>query len=413
VRNWFSFRKGAATGDRLYKVDMSKAVIVSGARTAIGSFGGALTDVSATELGRVVIESALKRAGIDRVDIEEVIMGNVLQAGVGMNPARQSAIAAGVPDSVPSFTVNKVCGSGLKAVALAAQAIAAGDGDLIVAGGVESMSRAPYLLKKARWGYRLGGDEIADSMLSEGLACAIAGCHMGVTAENVAAESGITREAQDEFAAESQRRAAAAISAGRFDEEIVPVMIAQKKGDAVAFKVDEYPRAGTTADTLTRLKPAFQKEGTVTAGNASGINDGAAAVVVASEERARLMELAPMAKIVSYASAGVDPRLMGMGPVPAIEGALEKAGLELTDIDLFELNEAFAAQSLAVMRKLRLDAARVNVNGGAIALGHPIGASGARILVTLLFEMRRRDVRRGLAALCIGGGQGIAMIVER
>ena len=392
---------------------MTRAVIVSGARTAIGSFGGALTGVPATELGRVVIESALERAGIDPSDIEEVIMGNVLQAGVGMNPARQSAIAAGIPDSVPSFSVNKVCGSGLKAVALAAQAIAAGDADLIVAGGMESMSRAPYLLKKARWGYRLGGDEIIDSMLSEGLTCAMAGCHMGVTAENVAAASGITREAQDGFAAESQRRAEAAISAGRFDEEIVPVIIAKKKGEELAFKVDEYPRAGTTVETLARLKPAFQKEGTVSAGNASGINDGAAAVVVASEERARLMELAPMAKIVSYAAAGVDPRYMGMDPVPAIERALEKAGLELRDIDLFELNEAFAAQSLAVLAKLGIDNSRVNVNGGAIALGHPIGASGARVLVTLLYEMRRRDVRRGLASLCIGGGQGIAMIVER
>jgi len=392
---------------------MSKAVVVSGVRTAIGSFGGALTDVPATELGRIVIESALDRAGIDRSDIEEVIMGNVLQAGIGMNSARQSAIAAGIPDSVPSFTVNKVCGSGLKAVALAAQAIAAGNADLIVAGGMESMSRAPYLLKKARWGYRLGGDEIVDSMLSEGLTCAMASCHMGVTAENVAAASDITREAQDAGAAESQRRAEAATSGGRFDEEIVPVMIAQKKGEPVAFRVDEYPRAGTTAETLARLKPAFQKEGSVTAGNASGINDGAAAVVVASEDRARLMELAPMAKIVSYASAGVDPRFMGMGPVPAIERALEKAGLELKDIDLFELNEAFAAQSLAVVAKLGIDASRVNVNGGAIALGHPIGASGARVLVTLLYEMRRRDVRRGLAALCIGGGQGIAMVVER
>lgn len=391
----------------------ARSVIVSGARTAIGSFGGALADVAATELGRVVIESALQRAGIDRSDVEEVIMGNVLQAGAGMNPTRQAAIAAGIPDSVPSFTVNKVCGSGLKAVALAAQAIGAGDAELIVAGGMESMSRAPYLLNKARWGYRLGADQLVDSMLSEGLTCAMAGCHMGVTAENVAAASLITRESQDEFAAESQRRAQAAVAAGRFDQEIVPVMIAQKKGEPIAFKRDEYPRVGTTNETLARLKPAFQKEGTVTAGNASGINDGAAAVVVASEERARLMELAPLAKIVSYASAGVDPRIMGMGPVPAIERALEKAGLGLKDIDLFELNEAFAAQSLAVVGKLGIDASRVNVNGGAIALGHPIGASGARVLITLLYEMRRRDVRRGLAALCIGGGQGIAMIVER
>ncbi|HKP87015.1 MAG TPA: acetyl-CoA C-acetyltransferase [Blastocatellia bacterium] len=393
---------------------MSKAIIVSGVRTAIGSFGGTLKEVSVTELGRVAIEGAIGRAGIDRAHIEEVIMGNVLQAGAGMNPARQSAIAAGIPESVSSFTVNKVCGSGLKAVALAAQAIAAGDAELIVAGGMESMSRAPYLLKDARWGYRMGNGEIVDSMLNEGLTCAMAGCHMGVTAENVAAKFGVSREAQDEFAAESQRRALAAIAAGRFDEEIVPVMIKQKKGGDVAFKVDEYPRAGTTAETLARLRPAFQKEeGTVTAGNASGINDGAAALVVVSEERARLMELAPMAKIVSYASAGVDPRLMGMGPVPAIERALEKADLSINDIDLFELNEAFAAQGLAVLKELAIDSSRVNVNGGAIALGHPIGASGARVLVSLLYEMRRRDARRGLAALCIGGGQGIAMIVER
>ena len=334
--------------------------------------------------------------------------------GSGMNTARQSAIAAGIPDSVPSFTVNKVCGSGLKAVTLAAQAIAAGDADLVVAGGMESMSRAPFLLKDARWGYRLGNGELVDSMLSEGLTCAMAGCHMGITAENVAEMCGITREAQDEFAAESQRRAESAIAAGRFEDEIVPVTLPQKKGDPLVFKIDEYPRAGTTADALARLKPAFKKQaGTVTAGNASGINDGAAAVVVASEERARLMELAPMAKIVSYATAGVAPRLMGLGPVPAIERALEKANLGINDIDLFELNEAFAAQSLAVLAKLGLDGARVNVNGGAIALGHPIGASGARVLVTLLYEMKRRDLKRGLAALCIGGGQGIAMIVER
>src|SRR5262245_62056364 len=277
---------------------MNSAVIVSGARTAIGSFGGALSEVPATELGRVVIESALKRAGIDPNDVEEVIMGNVLQAGVGMNPARQSALASHVPESVPSFTVNKVCGSGLKAVSLAAQAIIAGDADLIVAGGMESMSRAPYLLRKARWGYRLGNDEIVDSMLSEGLTCALAGCHMGVTAENIAARHAISREAQDAFSAESQSRAEGAISSGRFDEEIVPVMVRQKKGDASAFKVDEYPRAGTTVEKPASLRPAFQKQGAVTAGNASGINDGAAALVVASEQRARLMELAPMAKIV-------------------------------------------------------------------------------------------------------------------
>jgi acetyl-CoA C-acetyltransferase len=392
---------------------MNRALIISGARTAIGSLGGVLRDIPVTELGRVTIESAIERAGIDKADIDEVIMGNVLQAGAGMNPARQSAIAAGIPDFVPSFTVNKVCGSGLKAAALAAQSIAAGDGELIVAGGMESMSGAPYLLKKARWGYRLGNEQIIDSVLSEGLTCAMASCHMGVTAENVAASCDVSRDAQDEFAAESQRRASAAISSGRFDEEIVPVMVAQKKGEPLAFKIDEHPRTETKKESLAKLKPAFQNDGTVTAGNASGINDGAAALIIASEERARLMELAPMATIVSYASAGVDPRYMGLGPVPAIERALEKAGLALKDIDLFELNEAFAAQSIAVIRKLGLDSSRVNVNGGAIALGHPIGASGARILVTLLYEMRRRDVRRGLAALCIGGGQGIAMIVER
>jgi acetyl-CoA C-acetyltransferase len=391
-----------------------RAVIISGVRTAIGAFGGALKDVSTRDLGRVVIEGAINRAGIDPADIEEVIMGNVLQVGGGMNVARQAAIAAGIPEAVSSFTVNKVCGSGLKAVALAAQAIAAGDADLIVAGGVESMSRAPYLLPNARWGYRMGNGEMIDSMLSEGLTCAIAGCHMGITAENIAAKYSISREDQDAFSADSQLRAAEAIAAGRFAEEIVPVLIPQKKGAPLAFQVDEYPRAGTTADTLAKLRPAFMKEnGTVTAGNASGINDGAAALVVVSEDRARLMELSSLGTIVSYASGGVDPRYMGMGPIPAIERALEKAELKLSDIDLFELNEAFAAQSLAVVRELGIDPALVNVNGGAIALGHPIGASGARVLVTLLHEMRRRKVKRGLSALCIGGGQGIAMIVER
>ncbi|HEU4389578.1 MAG TPA: acetyl-CoA C-acetyltransferase, partial [Blastocatellia bacterium] len=320
----------------------------------------------------------------------------------------------GVPDTVPSFTVNKVCGSGLKAVALAAQAIVAGDADLIVAGGTESMSRSPYLLRDGRWGYRLGNGELLDSMLSEGLTCALAQCHMGVTAENIATRYEISRGDQDAFAAESQRRALTAIADGRFVDEIVPVGIPQKKAAPTLFSTDEYPRKGTTPEVLAKLKPAFlQSGGSVTAGNASGINDGAAALVVASGERARLMELVPIARIVSYASAGVDPRYMGMGPVPAVEKALEKAGLAIADIDLFELNEAFAAQSLAVMRELRLDPLKVNVNGGAIALGHPIGSSGARILVTLLYEMRRRNVRRGVAGLCIGGGQGIAVVVER
>jgi acetyl-CoA C-acetyltransferase len=373
-----------------------------------------LKDVPASELGRVAIEGAISRAGIDPSDIDEVIMGNVLQAGGGMNTARQAAIAAGIPDVISSFTVNKVCGSGLKAVTLAAQAISAGDADLIVAGGTESMSSAPYILKQARWGYRMGNGELVDSMLSEGLTCAMAGCHMGITAENIAEKYSITREAQDEFAAESQRRAADAIAASRFDDEIVPVLLKQKKGEPISFKIDEYPRGGTTAETLAKLRPAFKKEGgTVTAGNASGINDGAAALVIASEERARLMELSPMARIVAYSSAGVDPRYMGMGPVPAIERALERAGLATRDIDLFELNEAFAAQSLGVLKQLEIPAEKVNVNGGAIALGHPIGASGARVLVTLLYEMQKREARRGLAALCIGGGQGIAIIIER
>jgi len=393
---------------------MSKAVILSGVRTPIGSFAGSLKDVSAVELGRIAIDAAIERAGVDPGDIDEVIMGNVLQAGLGMNPARQAAVSAGIPDSVPSFTVNKVCGSGLKAVALAAQAISAGDADLIVAGGTESMSRAPYILTDARWGYRMGNGELKDSMLSEGLTCALAGCHMGVTAENIAAKYEIAREAQDQFAVESQRRASEAIAAGRFTEEIVPVPVPQKKGEPLWFKIDEHPRADTSAEKLARLRPAFQSgEGSVTAGNSSGINDGAAALVIASAERARLMETAPLARIVAYASAGVDPRFMGMGPVPAIQRVLEKSSLEINEIDLFELNEAFASQSLAVVKELGLDASKVNVNGGALALGHPIGASGARVLVTLLYEMKRRDLKRGLASLCIGGGQGIAMIVER
>jgi acetyl-CoA C-acetyltransferase len=393
---------------------MSMAVIVGAARTAIGAFDGALKDTPVSELGRVAIEAALSRSGAEPDAVDEIIMGNVLQAGAGMNPARQAAIAAGIPESVPSFTINKVCGSGLKSVALAAQAIAAGDAELIVAGGMESMSRAPYLLTSARWGYRLGSGALVDSMLSEGLTCAMAHCHMGVTAENIASRYGVTREQQDEFAAESQSRAAAAISSGRFKAEIVPVMIAQRKGAAVPFEVDEHPRPETTAQSLAKLRPAFRAEsGSVTAGNASGINDGAAAVVVASLERARLMELVPMATIISYSSVGVDPNYMGIGPVAAIEQALDKAGLTINDIDLIELNEAFAAQSIAVIKQLGLDSSRVNVNGGAIALGHPIGASGARVLVSLLYEMQRRGSKLGLASLCIGGGQGIAMIVKR
>ena len=393
---------------------MKKVVILSGVRTAIGTFGGALKDVPVTELGRVTIEAAIERAAIDRQAVQEVIMGNVLQAGAGMNPARQAALAAGIPVTVSSFTVNKVCGSGLKAVTLAAQAILAGDADLIIAGGMESMSRAPYLLTEARWGYRMGNGTLVDSMVAEGLTCAMEQCHMGITAENVANQYRISRAQQDEFAAESQRRAEVAIKENRFADEIAPVMVPQKKGDSIAFKVDEYPRAGTTVEALSKLRPAFKKEdGTVTAGNASGINDGAAALAIASEEYAQKQNFSSLATIVSYASAGVEPKVMGMGPVPAIKRVIEKAGVSLNEIDLFELNEAFASQSLGVLAELGIEPSKVNVNGGAIALGHPIGASGARILVSLLYEMKRRDVKRGLAALCIGGGQGMAMIVER
>jgi acetyl-CoA C-acetyltransferase len=387
-------------------------VIASGCRTAIGTFGGALRDVPAVELGTVVVREAVRRAGIRPDQVDEVIMGNILQAGLGMNPARQAAIRAGLPESVPAHTVNKVCGSGLKAVMLASQAIRCGDAELVVAGGMESMSGAPYLLPGARWGERLGHARALDHMIHEGLTDAFNDIHMGVTAENLVERYGISRQDQDAFAAESQRRAEAAIKGGLFADEIVPVMLPQKKGDPQPFATDEHPRPGTTAESLAKLKPAFKKEGTVTAGNASGINDGAAAAVVASAERAQRLGLKPLARIVSYASAAVDPKVMGIGPVPAVRKALEKASLSLDHIQLFELNEAFAAQSLAVLRELNLDPARVNVSGGAIALGHPIGASGARVLVTLIHLLRRRGERLGLAALCIGGGQGVAMVVE-
>ena len=387
-------------------------VLLSACRTAIGTFGGAFKDVSAVELGTTVVREAVRRAGVRPDQVDEVILGCILQAGLGMNPARQATIKAGLPDSVPATTVNKVCGSGLKSVMLAAQAIKAGDAEVIVAGGTENMSRAPYLLPGARWGERLGDGKALDHMIHEGLTDAFHDIHMGVTAENVADRHAITREKQDAFAAESQRRAQAAIESGAFKDEIVPVVVAGKKGET-RMDTDEHPRPGTTAESLSRLKPAFKKDGTVTAGNASGINDGAAALVVASAERAQRLGLPPLARIVSYTSAAVDPRVMGIGPVPAVRKALEKGGLGAADIDLFELNEAFAAQSLAVLKELALDAGKVNVNGGAIALGHPIGASGARILVTLLHALRARGLRRGLAGLCIGGGQGVALIVER
>jgi acetyl-CoA C-acetyltransferase len=387
-------------------------VIVSAVRTPIGSFMGALSNIPATELGAIVIKEALKRAGVSGDQVDEVIMGNILQAGLGQGPARQAAIKADLPHEVPSTTINKLCGSGLKAVHLAAQAIMLGDADIIVAGGMENMSLAPYLMPKARQGYRMGDQKVLDSMLTDGLMCAFNNYHMGITAENLAEKYSITREEQDKFAAWSQQKTEAAMNENKFADEIVPVEIPQRKGDPILFDKDEFPRAGVTAEQLGKLKPAFKKEGTVTAGNASGINDGAAALVLMSRERAEQLGLTPLAVIRSNASAGVDPAIMGIGPVPATKKALEKAGLTIEDIDLVEANEAFAAQSLAVGRELNIPDDKLNVNGGAISLGHPVGASGARVLVTLLHEMKRRGSRYGLATLCIGGGQGVATIVE-
>ncbi|MGH9200072.1 MAG: acetyl-CoA C-acetyltransferase [Vicinamibacterales bacterium] len=390
---------------------MNEVVIAGAVRTPIGTFGGSFAETPATELGAVVIREALKRAGVEPEHVDEVIMGNVLSAGLGMNPARQASIAAGLPDSVPATAVNKVCGSGLKTVALAAQAIMLGDADVVVAGGMEGMSTAPYLLPKARYGYRMGHGEMWDHMIKDGLWCSLTDCHMGNTAENVAMENEISRADQDDFSVRSQQKTAAAWEKGVFAGEIVPVEVKQRKGTIVIDR-DEHFRADTNMEALSKLRPAFAPDGSVTAGNASGINDGAAAVVVMSRKKAEELGVKPMGSIRSYASAGVPPRVMGIGPVPATQKALAKSGLGLGDIDLIEANEAFAAQSLAVGRELGWDWERVNVNGGAIALGHPIGASGTRILVTLLHEMKRREARRGLATLCIGGGQGIAMIVE-
>lgn len=392
---------------------MKNCVIVSAARTAIGSFNGALATTSAIELGATVIKAALERAQLDPTRVDEVIMGNVLQAGLGQNPARQALLKAGLNETVCGFTVNKVCGSGLKSVALAAQAIQAGQAQAIIAGGMENMSQAPYLLDaKARWGYRLGDGQLSDVILRDGLLCATHGYHMGITAENVAREYGISREMQDELALFSQQKAVAAINAGAFEAEIVPVSVTSRKKTAVVER-DEFPKADCTADGLAALRPAFDKAGTVTAGNASGINDGAAALIVMDESAALAAGIKPLARIKAYASGGVAPALMGMGPVPATQKALQQCGLALSDIDLIEANEAFAAQFLAVGKTLGFDPQKVNVNGGAIALGHPIGASGARILVTLLHALSARDKTLGLATLCIGGGQGIAMIVER
>ena len=392
---------------------MTKIVIVSAARTAIGSFNGSLASVSAINLGKVVIDEALKRAALDAGAVNEVIMGNVLQAGLGQNPARQAALNAGIPSSVPAFTVNKVCGSGLKSIVLATQSILTGDNDIVVAGGMENMSQAPYLLgSKARWGLKMGNAELYDTMVNDGLTCATNHYHMGITAENIAEQYSISREEQDELALRSQKLATEANNNGDFEAEIVPVTISSRKGDII-FKQDEYPKADSTAEGLAKLRPAFKKDGTVTAGNSSGINDGAAALVLMSETRAKKLGLKPLAYIRSYASGGVDPSIMGMGPVPATRLALQKAALQLSDIDLIEANEAFAAQFLGVGRELNFDMDKTNIHGGAIALGHPIGASGARILVTLLYSMLHRDKQLGLATLCIGGGQGTAVILER
>ncbi|MFO7318092.1 MAG: acetyl-CoA C-acetyltransferase [Bacilli bacterium] len=392
---------------------LEEVVIVSAVRTAIGSFQGSLKDIPAPTLGSIVIKEALHRAGIEPNQVDEVIMGNVLQAGLGQNPARQAAIQAGLPETVPAMTINKVCGSGLKSVHLAAQAIAVGEADIVVAGGFENMSQAPYLLKNARSGFKMGDQNLVDSMIHDGLWCAFNDYHMGITAENLASQYHITREEQDEFAARSQARAAKAIVEGKFKEEIVPVEIPQRKGDPIIFDTDEFVRPGTTVEKLSTLRPAFKKDGTVTAGNASGINDGAAAVVVMSKKKAEELGITPLASIVANAAVGVDPAIMGIGPAEAVRKALKKSDLTLDQIELIEANEAFAAQSIAVDRELHFDSDKLNVNGGAIALGHPIGASGARILVTLLHEMKRRDAKLGLATLCIGGGQGVATIVQR
>lgn len=392
---------------------MTKTVIVSAARTAIGSFNGSLATVNAIDLGKTVIDEALKRAALDAGLVNEVIMGNVLQAGLGQNPARQAALGAGIPSTVPAFTINKVCGSGLKSVVLATQSILAGDNDVVVAGGMENMSQAPYLLgSKVRWGLKMGNAELYDTMVNDGLTCATNHYHMGITAENIAEQYAISRQEQDELALRSQQLATQAINNGEFAEEIVPVTISSRKGDII-FKQDEYPKADTSLEDLAKLRPAFKKDGTVTAGNSSGINDGAAAIVLMSEAKAKELGLKPLAYIRSYASGGVDPSVMGLGPVPATRLALQKAALELSDIDLIEANEAFAAQFLGVGRELNFDMDKTNIHGGAIALGHPIGASGARILVTLLYSMLHRDKQLGLATLCIGGGQGTTVILER
>lgn len=392
---------------------MREVVIVSAARTALGSFGGSLAKLSAVEIGAIAAKEAIKRSGIDAAKIDEAIIGNVLSAGLGQNVARQVALKSGLSEESTATTINKVCGSGIKAVGLAAQAIKAGDVDVVLCGGTESMSNAPYIIPGARWGHRMGDSNIVDIMIKDGLWDAFNDYHMGVTAENIAEKWGITREELDQFALNSQAKAEAAIKSGRFKDEIVPVAIPQRKGDPIIFDTDEYPKFGTTIEKLGKLKPAFKKDGVVTAGNASGINDGAAMFIVMAKDKAEELGIKYLATIKSYASAGLDPQIMGYGPFKAVNKALEKANLKVEDLDLIESNEAFAAQSIAVVRDLGLNTDIVNVNGGAIALGHPIGASGARILTTLLYEMEKRDNKTGLATLCIGGGQGIAIVVER
>lgn len=391
---------------------IQESVIISATRTPIGKFQGSLKPFSAPQLGSLAVRAAIERAGLEANQIDEVIMGCVLQAGLGQNPARQAALQAGIPDQVAALTINKVCGSGLKSVMLAAQSIALGDNDIIVAGGMESMSNAPYLMPKARDGYRMGNGEIVDAMVHDGLWCAFDHWHMGETGEVVAEKYQITRQQQDEYAAASQQKASAAIQAGRFKDEITPVSIPQRKGDPIVFDTDEGPRADTTLESLSKLRPAFRKEGTVTAGNASTINDGAAACVVTSLETAQRLGRAPLARIVAQATTGIEPKLVMMAPLEAVRKVATKAGWKLQDVDLFELNEAFSSQSVALVQQLELDPAKVNVNGGAVALGHPIGASGARVLVTLLYELRKRNAKRGIASLCLGGGNAVALAVE-
>ncbi|TXH98601.1 MAG: acetyl-CoA C-acyltransferase [Pseudomonas sp.] len=392
---------------------MQDVVIVAATRTAIGSFQGSLAGVSAAELGAAVIKRLLEQTGINGSEVDEVILGHVLTAGAGQNTARQAAIKAGLPNAVPALTLNKVCGSGLKALHLGAQAIRCGDAEVIIAGGMENMSQAPYVMPAARTGQRMGHGKLIDTMIQDGLWDAFNDYHMGITAENLVDKYAISREEQDAFAAASQQKAVAAIEAGRFADEITPILIPSRKGDPISFVADEQPRAGTTAESLAKLKPAFKKDGSVTAGNASSLNDGAAAVLLMSADKAKALDLPILARIAAYANAGVDPSIMGIGPVSATKRCLDKAGWQLADLDLIEANEAFAAQALAVGKELGWDATKVNVNGGAIALGHPIGASGCRVLVTLLHEMIKRDVKKGLATLCIGGGQGVALAIER